>query len=468
MLTEHVEINCAPQQVTAEIREVLTAVLEVCRGLPVPVFKEKSAKQQDLDLAHSILNATVEYWLHHVLRWERQVTLSAATEGASDERKSIDFVYKLSNGQVVAIEIQFGNGGRIQADFAKFRTLHAQGKLALGIAVYFKRKTAETADSGLATYEAALQDVRKFGDMPVALVGLSRESTQEVDLRELKGITYAGVLGGSGTNRSVLHQRIARALAEEQPLSSVELDAECRKVIVDQAIDYATKVAFEAQEAYRRALTCTDEDLRLQLLAILAEAAKSTYMPERERVAVVKGAANVTFESELAAKRAKAAAAEARRKARQAEKKAAKKQAEKVARKAERAAEKSAAAPLHSLSPPSVESTTDPADASEPLSGLSVMDAVATSTAVEPATSNMPPAAQEASIAASATAEARASESPAPRRVVRVTKAEDQARQQKAAEASRRTPVRPTVQPPSWNAMGVAFAQALSAADKMK
>lgn len=261
-----------------EIQTRLNQLFEVVDDWVVPSYPGKSTRQDKIDLVHPILNAMAELWLTTV-DWEVQGALDRLTDGKEREKGTVDFFCKLSDGRYIAVEVQFGNGGRVERDFSKLTKLHRHGLLALGVLMYFDRKTAVTADSGLGVYETVCARKDELGTAPSVILGVSREDTPVVDLRELQGIIHPSVLGGSGKGTVKLHEFIARAVIERTPLSQVRLTPELREIVAAHGREHSEKLAADLQTNVERILKCEDGVLRQELLAPLLEVLKSSYSP---------------------------------------------------------------------------------------------------------------------------------------------------------------------------------------------
>lgn len=433
--------NTAEALADAQVHSLYQGVLGIFTDLPVPIYPEKSSKQGKIDLAHAVLNAMAEYWLKHV-DWTTQRTLADLTGGVSKALKTIDFVYELPDGRFVAMEVQFGNGGRLQADFAKFRTLFKQDKLALGIAVYFDRETATSADSGLACFEAAEREMGTLDDMPVALVGLSRKDSVEVDLRSLKGIVFPSILGGSGRNRQKLHEFIAQQVIDRVDLSTVELSDELLNIVWEHAEEHLEKSLGAAAADLMRILACQHEKFRDVLLGRFVDFLRNSYVPQDEQARVVKAAGVATVAREAAMERERLQKREERRRERA--------QSRKTAQSV--TGPKASSKAMESSLSRKVE---------KPVAAPAVVHGEAAETAVPTCASPAPM--QEAPVAKAVThsigVEATAA-LPSPR-VRRVSKAEEQERLRVATDRVRLSPQAVTKPVPQFNAMGSAFARAM-------
>ncbi len=251
-------------------------LLDVMELLPVPVYEGKSDAQADLDLVHPVLNALADCWLKQ-LGWQTQSLLNALTEGDVKGKDSLDFSFQLPDGRYIGVEVQFGNQGRLRADFTKLRKLHKRGLLAMGYCVYFDRATAKTADSGLADYEKALRHLDELEGMPMCLVGVSREGTREVDLKVVRGVPFPSAFGGKGIGVKEVHAFVAEAIVNEQDLSTVVLPENIQLIVRNQARGHMLHWLRGLSKVLNQAADCSDTALREELLALAAEAARNSY-----------------------------------------------------------------------------------------------------------------------------------------------------------------------------------------------
>ncbi len=264
------------------IRQRFDEVLDIIDDWVVPSFPDKSTKQADVDLVHPVLNAIAEYWLE-TMGWSTQGVVKELTGGRETEKGTIDFYLQLPDGRYILIEVQFGNGGRLERDFAKLQKLHRHGLLALGVLVYFDRATSKTADSGVATFETTVARMGELGDIPACVVGVSREDTPVVDLRALKGIVYPSILGGSGEGSGEVRSFVAQALIEKRPLDTLVLPKRLQAIVAKHAMEHMLKELSSFQTTVARAAACLDGKLREELLAPVIEFARSSYDPKVEK-----------------------------------------------------------------------------------------------------------------------------------------------------------------------------------------
>lgn len=267
-----------------EIANRLAELRSVLDELPVPVYVGKSARQAGLDLVHPMLNALIEHWMV-TLDWDTQSQVNHLTGGREEDTGSFDFSHKLPDGRYIALEIQFGNGGRIERDFYKLEQLHGQGLLALGVIVYLNRATGKTADSGLAEYEVAVSRKGLHKDMPLCILGLSRTGTPEVDLSVIPDIVFPSVMGGSGKGTEPLHLYIAQAVLDGKDLATLPMPKRLQAIIDAHAQAHVGKALHALDVDLKRVSAARNPALRAGLMSMFAEFFRSSYdVPQLHRL----------------------------------------------------------------------------------------------------------------------------------------------------------------------------------------
>ena len=258
-----------------QVRTKLDEVLSVLREVKVPVFKGKSSKQERLDLVHPVLNVYIEKWLK-LLGWECQTALADIVDTEDPDKGSLDFSHRMADGRCIALEVQFGNGGRLERDYAKFEKIRAGQGLALAVIVYFDRATSATADSGLAVFETAVARKSMHGTLPLCILGVSRKDSEEVDLAVLKDIIFPSVLGGSGKGKDALIDYLGDALLLEKDLSELALPPAALEVVRKHAEAHVEKQLHALQVDVARVAAASNNKLRNSLLEMLTAAVKNS------------------------------------------------------------------------------------------------------------------------------------------------------------------------------------------------
>lgn len=258
----------------SDVRRKLNEVLAVLREVRVPVFRGKSAFQDRLDLVQPVLNVYIEKWLA-LLGWSCQTSLQHVIDEEQD-RGSLDFLHMLPDGRCIALEVQLGNGGRLERDIHKFGALQNSGKLALAIAVYFDRKTATTADSGLAAFETAVSRTALHGDLPLCIFGASRDGAEEVDLAELSDIVFPSVLGGKGKGKAPLFDFLGDALLDGKDLAQLKFPPDVLAVVRRHAVEHVEKTLHALQIDVGRIACARNASLRTELQQMLTQSVKNS------------------------------------------------------------------------------------------------------------------------------------------------------------------------------------------------
>lgn len=250
-----------------EIAEHYQNLMDVLTDVVVPLYEGKSVKQGTLDIVHPMLNILIEYWLVSI-GWSTQGKLSELMPSISRDNGTVDFYYKLKDGRFLAVEVQFGNGGRRERDFDKLKEFDQAGLLAMGFLVYFTQSTANFADSGLATYEAALRILHKIPKFPLCVIGLKRDGSESANLQLLPNIIYPTMLGGSGETKP-LRMHVAQAMVDRTPLDTLTFSALHLNSLRDHAIQHTQTAVEVFADVVTRVLACKNHALRLELLSVL-------------------------------------------------------------------------------------------------------------------------------------------------------------------------------------------------------
>lgn len=256
--------NCRLEQLAPLARAAAEEAKSVCENAVFPLFTHKSYKQPTLDLLQSTLNAEFAQWFE-LLGWQAEERLKAIAEQTQNGELRLDFAREVENKQAVAVEVQLANQGRTAGDLTKFDILHKQGKLALGVYICFTERTANTADSGLATYEKALRVAADFPHLPLLIIGLERAGMASVDVSEVKCFPFAGVFGGKGQASKVVKDALAQAIINGEDLKTKEWSPHVRSVVRQQARKHVRSVTNEVADMCERISRCSDDALLTEL-----------------------------------------------------------------------------------------------------------------------------------------------------------------------------------------------------------
>jgi hypothetical protein len=268
-------VNADAALASPEINAHCEQFIALLEDLLVPLFSGKSSKQQTLDLVHPVLNAMIEQWLE-LMGWQSQTKMHTLLRNGSKDQGTVDFSLQLSDGRFLVIEVQFGNGGRIERDFSKLEKLHGRGALALGFLVYFDQATALTADSGLADYEKVVGRQEDLKTTPTCVIGLSRRGCESVNLQDIPGIVFPSVLGGSGKHNKMLRAMVAQTIIDRKPLSQFQMSDKLKGIVRAHAIQHTLKSRDAWLADVHRILECDTPYLRDSLIPLITESCKSS------------------------------------------------------------------------------------------------------------------------------------------------------------------------------------------------
>ncbi len=233
----------------------------------MPIFSDKSDNQAGLDLLQPLLNRQVERWMR-VMQWKPQVKLRTLLGTGVHEKESVDFAEYVDARRVVATEVQLGNRGRVHADLHKLKRLHEAGVLALGVIVCFDTKTGSKADKSLASFEQYEQALHTVGDVPIVLIGLTREGSETVDLRQVRDILLPQVLGGKGC--PIVSEYVAEKLVDAVEPQDIVFPEHVRRANQDFNKRYVIARNAAQKSLYERLCAGTDPEHRTELLGLFA------------------------------------------------------------------------------------------------------------------------------------------------------------------------------------------------------
>jgi hypothetical protein len=167
-----------------ELSVIVKDALDALSVVPTPFWLGKSEKQQSKCILQPVVNAYIERELT-ARGWGGELRVTGADDSVLGMR--IDF-HRWINGQLVAMEVQLGNVGRVYGDFFKFLHLKSQGRLALAISVSFTDATARLTDSGLSTHENTVTRITEVKDtvlraipVPIVCFGIDHRGSTMID-----------------------------------------------------------------------------------------------------------------------------------------------------------------------------------------------------------------------------------------------------------------------------------------------
>jgi hypothetical protein len=148
--------NCTPEEIAANPRlnAALQSAFEVVQEAAYPLYTGKSSVNRKFNFSQVLANVDFEQaFMDH--GWAVQPRVVEGYFSDFDSGIGVDRTL---------IEVELGNGGRLLCDFSKF--LHASepegGGLGLGILIVPTSKLASRTDTGLSTFQGALDRLNHF------------------------------------------------------------------------------------------------------------------------------------------------------------------------------------------------------------------------------------------------------------------------------------------------------------------
>lgn len=178
--------------------------------MPLSIYPGKSEKQPDKCVLQSVHN----YYLKFVLE-QQGWTLEPFADGVGTSQRRADFSAGTARKKIVA-EVELGNKARIDSALIKFQSAYHAGILKLAILVVATNRLAAMTDSGLASYEPAVEYLNSLPDamvpFPLIVIGLEPdESTHVLDWSRTK-VGGARYLSGN-SDKSVLAHVVSELCA---------------------------------------------------------------------------------------------------------------------------------------------------------------------------------------------------------------------------------------------------------------
>jgi hypothetical protein len=150
----------------------------VLAEMPLSIYPGKSEKQKDKYVLQSVHN----YHLKYVLS-EQGWNLEPFVDGTGLSSRRADFSAGAGRKKIV-MEVELGNKARIDSALVKFQSAWHAGILKLAILVVPVNRLAAITDSGLATFEPAVQYLeglpKGMVPFPLIVIGLDTDASTPV------------------------------------------------------------------------------------------------------------------------------------------------------------------------------------------------------------------------------------------------------------------------------------------------
>lgn len=168
--------------------DILNEIRNVISSAPLPIFKNKSKKQPQIDVVQQILNTYIKRKLEF-LGWESEVD---ATPKEFDDNLKSDFrktfINKNGENVIVQMEVEFGNAASFYRDVTKIQASHKFNMADIGIIILPTQSLSKRIDTGLANIEKAAREqhiLEAISTIPIIIMGLDDKEKPVWDIKSI-------------------------------------------------------------------------------------------------------------------------------------------------------------------------------------------------------------------------------------------------------------------------------------------
>ena len=195
----------------------LQQVLDVAQKVPFPYWPgkaqasenpsrrpENNKKLSELCGLQSVLNI----FLDQELRERGFQAEPVLRPHLPNDDKRLDHSLTFSDGRILALENEFGNGAHALSNFHKFTEALNHGRAALCGIICPLSATARITTGGSITYEATVQELRNAHPDtfrgPVFVIGVDHAESEMADFSQSR-LAHAGLLSGNNDKGLIWH-----------------------------------------------------------------------------------------------------------------------------------------------------------------------------------------------------------------------------------------------------------------------
>lgn len=199
-----------------ENKHILDEVKTVIENAPLPIYKDKSIKQPEIDVVQQLLNTYVKQMLER-LGWESEVDVSPAEfkdSLKSDFRKS--FFNEDGTSVSVQMEVELGNAASFYRDIAKIQTSHVFNMADIGVIVLPSRSLSRRIDTGLANINKASREkyvLEAMSTIPLIVIALDDDYMPEWDVKNISD--NLEIIKGAKNEYKEQHNNIVKSYVDE-------------------------------------------------------------------------------------------------------------------------------------------------------------------------------------------------------------------------------------------------------------
>ena len=163
-------------------------LLQICKNTPIPVYKNKSSSQKNLDIVQQLLNT---YFSIQFERLGWTIEPPATPDSFSDSLRS-DFRKTFTNNNsniTLQIEVEFGNAASYYRNYFKFQLSYSHDLADVCILIVPCQKLSSRIDRGLGNFEKIVREIPSAKlsiTVPILVIGLDIEGENEWNVKSIE------------------------------------------------------------------------------------------------------------------------------------------------------------------------------------------------------------------------------------------------------------------------------------------
>jgi len=187
-------------------------IIQICKNCPLPVYKNKSKAQPNLDVVQQIINTYFKVAFSNK-EWEEEPLV---TPNSLDDSLRGDFRKKFTNQDKsisIQIEVEMGNIASSYRNYFKFQLSYAYKLADIAILILPCDSLSKRIDSGVASFEKTVREIPSADlsiTVPILVIGLDDFETKEININELE--TNLEIVKGSKNSYKKDHLKLVKSL----------------------------------------------------------------------------------------------------------------------------------------------------------------------------------------------------------------------------------------------------------------
>ncbi len=187
-------------------------IIDICKNCPLPVYKNKSKAQPNLDVVQQIINTYFKIAFSKK-EWEEEPLV---TPDSLDDSLRGDFRKNFTNDDksiTIQVEVEMGNIASSYRNYFKFQLSYAYKMADIAILILSCDSLSRRIDSGVASFEKTVREIPSADlsiTVPILVIGLDDEGTKEININELE--TNLEIVKGSKNAYKQEHVKLVESL----------------------------------------------------------------------------------------------------------------------------------------------------------------------------------------------------------------------------------------------------------------